>query len=393
MSSEHRPETASVTGRAGPPTYRHECCPGEPWNHGGVRVLRGGTAHSRRGLFRRTEPVERPAGVPYPVRWRPTATFPGSDTGRAPAAPALELLYIVGHHKSGATALGAVLAGHPEIFFAGELYRFPSPIWTPGDPHRLCSCGAPVLECPLWSVVRRDFERGHSLDELRKGQLRFERWGALLRTLLARGTTRQALQRHAETMEALLRSLASESGSRMVVESSLTALRGWIYRLSRPRRLSVRYLHLVRDGRALLWSESKLKESPESGGLWVRLPPIVVARWLGMNLLAMLLCYGNRNRYLRVRYEDLVTHPRATLERIGRFAGLDLTDVISRVEAHAPIPMRHIAAGNRNRLQGAMVLRAEFGWTEGLPRADRALFWLTSGWLARLYGYRLSPGP
>src|SRR5579859_6421156 len=339
--------------------------------------------------------MERGGGLPrgpHAVRWRHTATYPGSEVGSALPAPVLELLYIVGHHKSGATALGAVLAGHPEIFFAGELYRFPSPIWMPGDPLRLCSCGAPVLDCPLWSLVRRDFERGHRLDELREGQLRFERWGALLRTLLARGTTRQALHRHAESMEALLTSLARESGSRLIVESSLTALRGWIYRLSAPRRLSVRYLHLVRDGRALLWSESQLKDNPESGGPWIRFPLVVVARWLGMNLLAMLLCSGNRSRYLRVRYEDLVTQPRATLERIGTFAGLDLADVISRVEAHTPIPMRHIAAGNRNRLQGAIVLRAEFGWTKGLPRADRALFWLTSGWLARLYGYRLRAG-
>jgi hypothetical protein len=322
---------------------------------------------------------------------RDSATLSGTEKGPAPPAPALDLLYIVGHHKSGATALGAVLAAHPGVFFAGELYRFPSPIWLPGDPDRLCSCGVAVLECPLWSPVRRTFEREHDLAELRKGQRRFEGWRALLRTLFGRGETRRALQRHVGAMEALLQTLASESGSRMIVESSLSALRGWIYRLSDPHRLSVKYLHLVRDGRALLWSESQLKDSPEAGGFWVRLPPFVVARWIGMNLLAMLLCSRDRSRYLRVRYEDFVTHPRATLERIGRFAGLDLSDVIAKVEAQTAIPMRHIAAGNRNRLLGSIVLRADFSWTRGLRRADRALFWLTSGWLARWYGYRLRP--
>ncbi|MGA7847275.1 MAG: sulfotransferase [Thermoplasmata archaeon] len=294
----------------------------------------------------------------------------------------------MGHHKSGATALGALLAGRPDVFFAGELYRFPTPIWTPGDPRRLCSCGTPVLECALWSPVRSAFEREHRLDELRQGQLRFEQWLSLPRTLFARGVTRRALLRHADTLEDFLRTLARESGSRLIVESSLGALRGWIYRLRGPGRVSVKYLHLVRDGRALLWSESQLKDAPESGGPWVYFPPIIIARWLGGNLLAMLLCSRDRGRYLRIRYEDLVTNPRATLERIGRFAGLDLTDVMARVEAATPIPMRHIAAGNRNRLQGSLVLRGDFSWTTRLPRGSRSLFWLTSGWLARIYGYR-----
>lgn len=314
---------------------------------------------------------------------------PATETAAPAAGPSpLELLYIVGHHKSGATALGAVLAGHPEVFFAGELYRFPSPIWTPGDPARLCSCGSPVLGCALWSPVRQELEQTQSLQDLRNGQLRFETWRSLLRTVSARGAARRRLQRHAEAMEAFLRILARDTGSRLIVESSLGALRGWVYRQNDPRRLSVRYLHLVRDGRALLWSESQLKDSPEAGGPWIRFPPFVVARWVAGNLFASLLCSGDRSRYLRVRYEDLVTRPRETLERIGRFAGVDLGAVIARVEAQESIPMRHIAAGNRNRLQGSIILKGDFGWTTRLPRASRALFWLSSGWLARLYGYQ-----
>jgi sulfotransferase family protein len=310
-----------------------------------------------------------------------------------PSPPAPVLLYIVGHHKSGSTPLGSVLAGNPDIFFAGELYRFPSPIWTPGDSNRFCSCGAPVLDCPLWSQIRRDFEREHNLDELKRGQQRFERWRALPRTLFARGSTLRELRRHASAMEALVRTVADRSGSRVIVESGFGALRGWIYRVNPPQRLSVKYLHLVRDGRGFLWSESRQEETAESGGPWVRFPPVVVTRWVGMNLLGMLLCSRDRDRYLRVRYEDFVAHPRATLERIGRFLGIDLTDVIARAEARIPIPMRHIAAGNRNRLKGAVVLKADLSWTTGLPRASRVLFWLTSGWLARLYGYRLRSNP
>ncbi|MGC2289824.1 MAG: sulfotransferase domain-containing protein [Thermoplasmata archaeon] len=309
-----------------------------------------------------------------------------SESPREVSTPVL--VYVVGHHKSGSTVLGALLSGSPDIFFAGELYRFPSPIWVPGDPNRYCSCGAPSINCPFWSHVRQEFERQHRLDELRRGQLRFERWRDLPRTLFARGSQRQELQRHAGRMEDLVRIIGQESGARVIVESGFGALRGRVYSVKRNPPFRVKFLHLVRDGRGFMWSESHQENTPEAGGPWVRFPPIVVARWVGMNLLGTVLCSQDRANYLRVRYEDLVENPRATLERIGRFVGVDLTEVIARVEAKDPIPMRHITAGNRNRLGGSVVLKADLSWTTGLPQSSRALFWLTGGWLARLYGYR-----
>jgi hypothetical protein len=280
------------------------------------------------------------------------------------------------------------MTGNPDVFFAGELYRFPSPIWIPGDPKRFCSCGAPALECPFWSQVRRQVEQQFSLDELRRGQLRFEPWRAFFRTLLARGSTLGELRQHAGRMGTLATIVARESGAHVVVETGFSALRGRIYGQCAPTQLSVKYLHLIRDGRGFLWSEMRQESTPEAGPDWVRLPPVIVARWVWMNLMATLLCSGRPDTYLRVRYEELTGNPRDTLERIGKFAGVDLSTVIARVEAHDPIPMRHIAAGNRNRLGGTVVLKADLSWTTGLPRSSRVLFWLTAGWLARLYGYR-----
>lgn len=332
-----------------------------------------------------------------PVDTGPRSSTPVEGTGtpvrpRAPAGGPPTLLYIVGHHKSGSTVLGAMIAGSPDVFFGGELYRFPHPIWTPGDPARKCSCGQPALSCRFWSDVRAQFEPKHPLAEFRAGQLRWESWGALFRTVLARGSARADLSRHATAMEDLLAILSKTSGSGVIVESSFSALRGWIYRLHGSSRISVKYLHLVRDGRAFLWSEMRNKDVPEEGGWWIRLPPLVVARWTLMNLLAFLLCSRDRDRYLRVRYEDLVTDPRGTLERVGRFAGVDLSDVISRLESRTPIPLRHVAAGSFHRLEGAIVLRPDFRWRTDLPRATRILFWVTSGWLARLLGYRRASG-
>ncbi len=322
----------------------------------------------------------------------PLAAAPGVTTAtlagaRTPEDGPPTLLYIVGHHKSGSTFLGAVLAEDPEIYFAGELYRFPRPIWVPGDPHRLCSCGASVLSCPFWSGVRSDFEQHHRLEELRDGQRRFDRLRGLPGLLLQEGSPPAPLARYVRSMEDLAGILARRSGRRLIVEASFSAARARVYHLADPARLRVKYLHLVRDGRAFLWSEMRVKEPPEDGSWWLRLPPFVVARWVAMNLLALTLCSLDRERYLRIRYEELVTSPRATIERIGRFLGRDLSQVAAKVEERAPIPLRHVAAGNWRRGEGSVVLRPDFGWETGLSARSRALFWLASGWLATLLGY------
>ncbi|HEV2520249.1 MAG TPA: hypothetical protein VGX00_06475 [Thermoplasmata archaeon] len=320
-----------------------------------------------------------------------TGGFQVPGTGGAGPPPRRVLLYIVGHHRSGATALGAVLASDPTLFFAGELYRFPVPIWSSGDAVRGCSCGAPVLQCPFWVEVRREAERRGLLAALPKGQKRFERWAALPRTLIAIAFRRPAVRAHAQAMAEFAGIVAGVAGVRVLVEYGPSAARARMTRELADYGFDVRYLHVVRDGRGFLASELGTTADPEAPGDWVRNPLIVIARWLGMNLAALVLCSRDRSRYLRIRYEELLDDPRKIVTRIGAFLGKDLSDVIERVEAGTPIPMRHIAAGNRARLKRVIVLARSPPRSERLPWATRALFWAVAGWFAGPLGYR--PGP
>ncbi|HEV2165599.1 MAG TPA: sulfotransferase [Thermoplasmata archaeon] len=312
----------------------------------------------------------------------------GPPTGHLGPPPRPLLLYIVGHHRSGATALGAVLGSDPSVFFAGELYRFPVPIWTSGDGRRGCSCGAAVLACPFWSEVRRAAEARDLLGALARGQRKYERWITLPRTLLALAFRRPGVRGHAAAMAEFAGIVAGASGARVLVEYGPSAARARVARELSASGFDVRYLHLVRDGRGFLASELATTSDPEAPGDWVRNPVIVVARWLGMNLAAILLCARGRSRYLRIRYEELLDDPRATLSRIGRFLGADLSEVIDRVEAGTPIPMRHIAAGNRARLSRTIVLARSPPRHDALTWATRAFFWAAAGWFAGPLGYR-----
>src|SRR5580704_12095604 len=69
------------------------------------------------------------------------------------------VLYIAGTGRSGSTLLANILGEVDGVFAAGEV-RY---LWQRGlTERRLCGCGVPVRECPVWSRVLA--EAGH-LDE------------------------------------------------------------------------------------------------------------------------------------------------------------------------------------------------------------------------------------
>ncbi len=315
----------------------------------------------------------------------------GSAAARASAGP-VSLVYIAGAHRSGATPLGAVLGGNPEVFFAGELYRIPHPIFEVRHPDRLCSCGVAVDDCPFWTQVRsRLATEPGLLSALRAGQIRFERPRTIFRTLWRRYRRDPELLAHIARMGRFVRILSEISGARVVVESSYNPLRGWLYR-DPASGLEVKFLHLVRDGRNFLNSERSATDPPETAWKGIRTTPAIVLRWVGYHLLTLALL-GGAGGTLRFRFEDLVTTPGPVLRRTAAFVGVDLSGVIPRVAAGEAIQMRHIASGNRMRLRGEVRLQREFADLPSLRPLTVAAFWVLAGGLALALGYRPRWGP
>lgn len=313
----------------------------------------------------------------------------GSASPAAPVATPIDLLCIVGSHRSGATVLGALLASPPGYFFVGELYRIPRPIWDPGDPARGCSCGRPVLDCPFWSGVQRQASADPSqLLRLRNGRVRFELWSHLPSTVVRGKLGSPAVAAHAERMRSFLRLIASAANSDRVIESAYNPIRAWLYGRGRPQNFRVRYLHLVRDGRDFLESEGKVVYDPESPWPWLRSAPVIIGRWVVFNVGARLLLGWDSNHYLRVRYEDFLQDPELWVHRIAQFTGWDLREVVERHRADLAFPMKHIAAGNSARLLGSVKLRPPTNLPWQLSRNRRAQFWALAGWLALSLGYR-----
>lgn len=312
------------------------------------------------------------------------------DPPRAATCPStrtVSLVYIAGAHRSGATPLGAVLAGTPTVFYAGELYRIPDPIFDRPDPGRRCSCGAGVDDCPFWSGVRRRLENEPGLlDDLRQGQRRFEAWRWLPWTLVRIRRRDPELLRYVRRRAQLLRMISEAAGARVVVESSYNPVRGLLC-LDPVSGVEARFVHLVRDGRSFIHSERGAMDPPEFRWSGTRRLPVIVARWVAYHLLTLLLL-PRSGKYLRVRYEEFLANPIPVLEEVSKFSGTELSPSIRSVLEHRPIPMRHILAGNRVRLQGTVLLRPDLAAPPQLSVAARLWFWALGGWLAWGLGYR-----
>ncbi len=308
----------------------------------------------------------------------------------------MKVLYIMGAGHTGSTILDIVLGNHSHIEGVGELNKLHSSGWS-GDGGRRCACGSVLEECSFWPEVRRDWAGRIGGDDVRRYvdlQKRFERsrsaWPRLLRS---RVRPSAEFAEYATKTAALYEAILKVGGRSVVVDSSLAPRRAYV--LSAVPGVDLHLVHLVRDGRGVIWSLKK----PGKKTLTKPFVPAPAWRttryWISANLQCAWVFRGvDQNRRLRIRYEDFVTRPADVLERIGTLLGEDFSRVIAALRADHPIQVAgHTVGGNRVRMQKDIRVRPDIAWMEHLPEKDRELFWRLSGWLAKRYGYTRHPHP
>jgi hypothetical protein len=166
----------------------------------------------------------------------------------------VQVAYIVGAGRSGSTWLNIVIGHHRDIVDVGELSRFV--LYLDGASAE-CSCGSQAGECSFWSEVI-------ALWTKRVGQNEVKVYPALAHNVerSIRGElihrchrTIPEFERYAHLTYALYDSIRLCSGRRIVVDSSKSAKRALA--LGRVPGLQMRFVHLVRDPRAVVWSMVK----------------------------------------------------------------------------------------------------------------------------------------
>jgi Sulfotransferase family len=286
-----------------------------------------------------------------------------SDPIRALDGPGV--LYIMGTARSGSTVLHILLSALPGVAGGGELAHAPRDAFLL-DHH--CSCGQRASSCSVWRGVRA--RCAWSEPELRR-VARIMRTMDGNRGFFATWLGLRSSRSEAEYREAnhrLIAAAAAELGAPIVVDSSKYAGRALLLSKLWPAR--VRVVLLTRSAQGVMGAF----ERGVPGGR----PP--------SSLSFGVLYYGLVTLYLRlakarlgsscvtVTYEELMSDPGATVDRIGRWIGRDGSELRERIDQHRAFPVGHIVTGNQLRLLGTGVrIDPTHNRTDVAGRVRRAL--------------------
>ena len=299
----------------------------------------------------------------------------------------IKVLSVVGPGRSGTTILAAVLGEADGIVDVGEL-RW---LWRRGlIERRVCGCGVPPDECPVWSEV---VAKVAAAADVPRAQLA-ARADAAQRVLASRRHRLRVIRRaatgqhwapleqvHAVTGQ-LVGAVSDVTGARVIVDSSKRAQDAAV--LAGLDQVDHYVLHVVRDPGAVAFSwgrrDKTVRLADGSRAMGTRGLLSSLTRWTENALgAAVLRRHVPADRWMSLRYEDFARDPRTTVSTILRFVGeAAATPFVTddTVELH----VNHTVAGNPNRFRvGRVTISLDDEWTRRMPRgrklAVRALMW------------------
>lgn len=302
----------------------------------------------------------------------------------------IKVVYIMGAARSGSTVLDIVLGEHESIESVGELQNLPTSGWLRKE---MCACGRTANTCEYWQAVYKRWAEkvgDGDIQRLIDLQDRFERIRYLPRLLRERIRPSRSFKEYGERVVAVYESIQEVSGKNIIVDSGKNPARA--YALMQIPRIDLRLIHLVRDGRGVIWSCRKGFNRDLARGLQRDSPSVPAWRttlgWLVTNLASEAVGRLARIKPVRIRYEDLTADPFTTVERVGKTLDLEMAQLSEALANGQGLRVGHTIAGNRLRMAGMIWLRADLEWKEKLPLEDRRIFWRLAGWLAKQYGYK-----
>jgi hypothetical protein len=256
-------------------------------------------------------------------------------------------------------------------------------VWRNNWTRWRCGCGMRTGECPFWisalTAAYGDDWRS-SLLELGRLHRRVVRHRDVPRLAHHRLRSREFnddLADFGAMSSDLYRGILDTSEQRVVVDASKLGVEA--IALAVAGRVDVRVVHLVRDPRAVAhsWARMRPRAFISRGELARHGPVRSTLEWDARNVVA------EQSRrfapYMRVRYDELLSEPAATLHRIAELAGEPMDELGFLDGRSATLGPSHAFAGNPMREQtGTIELRPDDEWQRVMPRRRAHLVqWLS----------------
>lgn len=288
---------------------------------------------------------------------------------------ATRVVFLGGLGRSGTTLLERLLGELPGVAPLGEVVHLWARGVLAGEP---CGCGAPFPACPFWREVGERAFGGWSETMARRALVLRDR---VDRTRRVPRVAHPDLAEYVGTYRRVYEAAASVAGARVVVDSSKHAS---LAHCLAAGGAAIHVVHVVRDPRGVAHSWRRTVRRPENGRPMTRWGPARTAlHWTAQNLALDLLARRGGD-VTRVRYEDLVTAPHATLTSLAERLALP-ADLPFVTGSTVRLGTAHTASGNPMRFTvGPVDLALDDSWRSG-PRRGlvAALTWP----LRSRYGY------
>jgi hypothetical protein len=297
----------------------------------------------------------------------------------SPAAPTTPFPFIVGCGRSGTTLLVVMLDSHPDMAVPGEAGGFALRLCLDGFG-RLSDPNADARPRPGSALPYSRAEAEALLHEL-DGEHRFQRWG-LDPARVVEEVVSAGVSSRPGFVRALYRSYAQVEGK--VRAGDKTPDHVLHMPLLSDLFPEARFVHLVRDGRDVALAMKDTSWAPKD-------PAAAAAHW--MDRVTRGREDGRRlgpDRYLEVRYEDLVDRPAEELARICAF--IDLSFVASMLDygQAADRQDRMSPAPHEDASLHRAVTPGLRDWRTQMPAEDLRRFEAVAGVTLEEFGYPLA---
>jgi hypothetical protein len=298
------------------------------------------------------------------------------------------VVYIVGWGRSGSTLLTAVLGELDGVFAAGEL-RF---LWARGViGRRLCGCGLPIPECPVWCEVLERLEGApcspEEMASIQSRRLRSRHFlPELLKLVRHRGPDPE-FTRYATTYAQALAAVAEVTGAEVIIDSSKSPIDAL---LLEHAGVDIRAVNLVRDPRtvAASWKRRKRLDDGDDAELRRFTPWTSSVLWSLWNALAHLVGRGDGRRRETVRFEDFLEDPERVVDQLAEFCGVPRNGL--KLEGrNVHLSPNHLVAGNGDRFKTGFVEIEPREPARLERRRDRVLSSIASFPLTLRFRYRV----
>ena len=300
-------------------------------------------------------------------------------------------VYVLGTAHGATSILGRVLGLMEGATYAGELRR----LWSRGlPPGRLCGCGRPHNECPIWSqlltpdaiYLQPNLRVLGRLQE-RAAPATHSWWHALQSLRLRRlPPDSTATGRYMTILRETYKAFASAAGARVVIDTSKNPVDAAL--LALESGISTYCVEIVRDPRGVVFSQRRRTTRDDVR----RSRPLqtvgATVFWIVSHLTSAVVRrkYGPK-RSLLLRYEDFVERPGEAIAAASALVGVAPPDVALAPSVRISLPDAHGPDGHGRFRATDLVLNIDDAWETQLHPLDRFLVTVLASPFLRRYGY------